>query len=71
MIYEYTIFSNGLLVKGRCDMPEGLSPTQATQRIAQYGAHIAEAMHTEWDPFNVTIAIHPKKRKPRRRVPNK
>jgi hypothetical protein len=71
MIYEYTIFSNDLLIKGRADLVEDLSPTQATQRIAQYGAHIAEAMHAKWDPFNVTIAIHPQKRKPRRRAPNK
>lgn len=72
MTYEYAILSKaGFLLKGRLRLPEGLTTDQATHKVAQYGARIAELMKVEWDPFNVRIAITPKKRKPPRRVPNK
>jgi hypothetical protein len=64
MKYRFAVFSStGLMFAGEveaCDLD------QATTNAAHEGARLAYGMQLEWDPFNLRIAIKPKRNKKRR-----
>jgi hypothetical protein len=63
MKYRFAVFSGtGLMFAGEV---EALTLDQATIKAAHEGARIAYGMQLDWDPFNLRIAIKPKRKQRR------
>jgi len=63
MTYQFAVWSKSdLMFGGEVEAP---TIDQATIKAAHEGARLAYGMQLDWDPFNLRIAIKPKRRQRR------